>query len=149
MRRSVRIMFFLALLVALVVPLTGPAGAAGKGRYIVVLRAGTDPSAVAGAAGVTPDYTYRHALRGFAGPITADQVRAIRRQPSVTSVVRDREVSLQAQTLPTGIDRIDADLSSTAAIDGDDHRVDADIAIIDTGVDLEQPDLNEIGRAHV
>jgi subtilisin family serine protease len=46
------------------------------------------------------------------------------------------------QELPTGIDRADAELSSLAAIDGIDSRVDVDVAVIDTGVDLDHPDLN-------
>ena len=45
------------------------------------------------------------------------------------------------QTLPTGIDRTDADLSSTKAGDGT-GSVDADIAILDSGIDLTHPDLN-------
>jgi len=44
--------------------------------------------------------------------------------------------------MPTGVDRIDADLNTTANIDGVDQRVDVDIAIIDTGIDPKHPDLN-------
>ena len=33
-------------------------------------------------------------------------------------------------------------MSPTAAIDGADQRVDVDVAVIDTGVDLDHPDLN-------
>jgi subtilisin family serine protease len=47
-----------------------------------------------------------------------------------------------AQTLPTGVNRIDADLNDAANIDGLDDRVDVDVAIIDTGIDLDHPDLN-------
>ena len=42
---------------------------------------------------------------------------------------------------PTGIDRIDADLGETKSGDGT-GIVDIDIAIIDTGIDLNHPDLN-------
>jgi len=47
--------------------------------------------------------------------------------------------------IPTGVDRIDADLNTVAKIDGTDERVDVDIAIIDTGIDLKHPDLNVVG----
>ncbi len=47
-----------------------------------------------------------------------------------------------AQTTPTGINRADADASPTAAINGVDQRVNVDVAVIDTGVDLDHPDLN-------
>ena len=51
-------------------------------------------------------------------------------------------MSTFAQTVPTGVNRADADLSPTAAIDGTDQRVNVDVAVIDTGVDLDHPDLN-------
>jgi subtilisin len=45
-------------------------------------------------------------------------------------------------TMPTGIDRVNADASPTADIDEIDERVDVDVAVIDTGVDLDHLDLN-------
>jgi subtilisin family serine protease len=60
----------------------------------------------------------------------------------VLLVQRDQEVSVAAQTLPTGIDRIDAEQSATARINGVDERVNVDVAVIDTGIDLDHPDLN-------
>ena len=43
--------------------------------------------------------------------------------------------------MPTGIDRADGDLSSTKSGDGS-GAVNTDIAILDTGIDLDHPDLN-------
>jgi subtilisin family serine protease len=54
-------------------------------------------------------------------------------------------VYLASQTTPTGVDRIDVDRNPTARIDGSDQRVDADIAIIDSGVDRHHEDLNVAG----
>jgi len=62
--------------------------------------------------------------------------------PSVDYIEQDVYVSLAAQTLPTGIDRINADDDVIANIDGIDDRVNVDIAILDTGIDLDHPDLN-------
>ena len=43
--------------------------------------------------------------------------------------------------MPTGVDRVDREISST--VSGNRiGAVDADIAIIDTGIDLTHPDLN-------
>ncbi|QLH08595.1 peptidase S8 [Candidatus Nitrosotenuis sp. DW1] len=53
----------------------------------------------------------------------------------------DYEVQIFVQTIPTGINRIDADLSSTISGDAQ-NSVNVDIAIIDTGIDLKHPDLN-------
>ncbi|MCA1845610.1 MAG: S8 family serine peptidase, partial [Actinobacteria bacterium] len=64
--------------------------------------------------------------------------------PKVRSVVPDRRVEATAQSVPTGIRRIDGPLSGTVSGDGN-GQVDADIAIIDTGIDLHHPDLNVVG----
>ncbi len=47
-------------------------------------------------------------------------------------------------TMPTGIRRAGGAVSPTAHIDGTDDRVNADVAIIDTGIDLTHPDLNVV-----
>jgi subtilisin len=44
--------------------------------------------------------------------------------------------------VPTGINRIDAEQSPTAAINGSPNNLDVDVAVVDTGVDLDHPDLN-------
>jgi subtilisin len=45
----------------------------------------------------------------------------------------------------TGAKRVGTLLSPTAHVDGVDERVNADIAILDTGVDRTHPDLNVVG----
>ena len=53
-----------------------------------------------------------------------------------------------AQTVPTGVQRIFADENPSITIDGyDDHRIDVDVAVIDTGIDLDHPDLDVVGGA--
>ena len=55
--------------------------------------------------------------------------------PAVLAVVPDEKIELAAQSIPTGINRVDGRLSAAAKIDGVDERVDADVAIVDTGID--------------
>lgn len=51
------------------------------------------------------------------------------------------------QVVPTGVARMGADKNPIAHIgDGIDQRVDVDIAIIDTGIDLSHPDLNVVAN---
>jgi subtilisin len=110
-----------------------------------VLKDGVSASAVAGHArahGVSPSHVYSHALRGYAAPMSAAAAKRLAADAQVAWVQPDRPVSIDVQTLPTGIDRVDAELSPTAAIDGVDTRVDIDVAVIDTGIDLDHPDLN-------
>ena len=56
----------------------------------------------------------------------------------------DRRVGTTTQTVPTGVRRIDGPLSGTLAGNGA-GTVDVDIAVIDTGIDLDHPDLNVAG----
>ncbi len=69
---------------------------------------------------------------------------ALARQANVASVVADRAVSAAAQTMPTGINRIDGELSSTKSGDGAGH-VNVDVAVLDTGIDIDHPDLSVVG----
>jgi subtilisin family serine protease len=89
-------------------------------------------------------HTFSHAIKGFSANMPARVAQLLARHPSVASVEPDLYVHTLAQTLPTGVNRIDADLNDAANIDGFDDRVDVDVAIIDTGIDLDHPDLNVI-----
>ncbi len=155
MKRSFRAALTACALVALGIipagaasasPASAPAGQAGTtGQYIVVMNNGVSASAVTGHArahGVSPSHVYSHALRGYAAPMSAAAARRLAADPHVAWVQPDRPVSIDVQAVPTGIDRVDAELSPTAAIDGVDTRVDIDVAVIDTGIDLDHPDLN-------
>ncbi len=117
-------------------------------RWIVVLKDGTDVGRAAGRArglGASPEHTFAHAVHGYAAKLDAGQLDAVRRDPDVAMVVADDVVSIQGQTVPTGVERISGLRSPIAKIDGVDERVDADVAIVDTGIDRTHPDLNVVG----
>ncbi|MFQ5894266.1 MAG: S8 family serine peptidase [Nitrospinota bacterium] len=134
-----------------VVPLR-PAEGIVPGQYIVVFHDDVaDPqgraNALARQHGFALRQTYAFALKGFAARMPAPVAQALALDPDVAFVEPDVYAHAvlhenNFQTLPTGVDRIDADLNATANIDGVDDRVDVDIAIIDTGIDLDHPDLN-------
>ncbi|HWC31673.1 MAG TPA: S8 family serine peptidase, partial [Actinomycetota bacterium] len=147
----------LSLVVALAAAaLLSPAAAAGKaGRYIVVLRASADAPTVAAqharSHGAAVSHVYEHALRGYAARLGGAAVARIERDARVAYVEPDLRVHAFAQVLPTGVDRIDGELSPTAKIDGLDddavgsvERVNVDVAVIDTGVQFNHPDLNVV-----
>jgi subtilisin len=102
----------------------------GTGSYIVTLRGG-DPGAVADEHsrryGAAVDLVYRHALRGYAANMSASAARQVGQDSRVAFVAPDKPVSVDAQTLPTGIDRVDGELSSTVSGDGG-GAVDVDVA---------------------
>ena len=117
--------------------------------YIVVLEDGADARSLAAAQadrlGLDVGHVYGTALDGFSATMTPAAAAALRALPVVDSVQRDMKVSATAQTTPTGVDRADAEKSPTAKINGTDERVDVDVAVIDTGADLDHPDLNIYG----
>jgi len=114
------------------------------GDYIVVLKPGQDPSRVANWHALEARQIYSHALNGFAATIPAPRLRALQNDPRVALVEPDQPVFPFAQTVPTGVRRIGADHSAVAKIDGLDERVNVDVAIIDSGIELLHPDLNVV-----
>ncbi len=89
--------------------LTAVGDRAIPGQYIVVLKEGADPAALASAVRVNPRTTYTKALRGFAGGLSDSQVEMLRQRPEVAYIEQDQKVSLTTtQTGATwGLDRVD------------------------------------------
>lgn len=133
----------------------------GTGRFIVVLKDGADPGAVASEHGrrheAHADFVYRRVLRGYAATIPVQRLDDVRRDPRVLYVAEDQEMTLAkkpgpqpppapqpAQFLTDAVDRIDGELSSTVSGNGS-GSVGVNVAVFDSGVDLDHPDLNVVG----
>ncbi|MCW2986273.1 MAG: putative serine protease [Conexibacter sp.] len=130
----------------------GAASAADTKPYIVVFK----PSSAAGARAATSDIAadehfktsqrYDDAVHGFAARLDKHDLDAVRDDPRVAKVVVDRPVTATAMVplasgdnVPTGVRRLGAGTSSTV------HEASsANVAVIDTGVDLTHPDLNAV-----
>ncbi|MBM3882087.1 MAG: peptidase S8 [Verrucomicrobia bacterium] len=123
-------------------------------QYIVVLDARADGAEVAARNQLGPKHVYTDALRGFAGHIPPGQLKKLLSDPAVAWVEVDTQVQTAgkgggkpppppapAQVVPTGVSRIQAHLNPKAKIDGLDERVNVDVAIVDTGIELKHPDL--------
>jgi subtilisin family serine protease len=93
------------------------------------------------------DYVYSAVLHGFAARLTEQQIDLLKGHRWVAYVEADTVMRTKAQEIPWGIDRIDADLSSIQAGDGQSAITNVAVFIIDTGVDSGQGDLNVV--AHV
>jgi subtilisin len=109
------------------------------------------------------DNVFDNALGGFSANLTPGQLRALENDPAVESVVPDDDVALDDMTatdyeaggvrstanprasVPAGVRRVGAQRNAVARLDGRDTRVNADVAIIDTGVERDHPDLNVVG----
>jgi subtilisin family serine protease len=125
--------------------------------YIVVLEDGADsPSQIASGIeqrqeDLEVDFVYSNALEGFSATIPDERLAAVRANPHVDYVEPDKMVSAVDQTLPWGIDRIQADKSSTKAGEGRGAISNVNVYVIDTGIDQTHPDLNDpdLGIDHV
>jgi subtilisin len=143
-----RILVLLALLASAAVLGSPASGGPSSASYIVVLDKSASLNTVVsqhGAmSGVTMEHTYSHALKGYAAKLSPAALTAVRADRRVAFVSPDRVVRASAQTLPTGINRIDADASSALSGDGS-GSVNVNVAVIDTGIDSTHPDLNVVG----
>ncbi len=152
-KRFTQLMVILFVL-AMLFPSTGIAqagkpGGSLKDHYIVVFKENVDINSSAPDMevnyGLTVSHVYRHALKGMAAYIPAGRLNALRHDPRVAYVVEDMLRTVGGQTIPTGVQRIFADENENIDIDGaDNYRVDVDVAVIDTGIDLEHTDLNVV-----
>jgi len=127
------------------------------GRYIVVLEDGANSHAVAKdhalRYGASVRFVYGHALKGYAGAIPDGKLDDVRSDSRVAYVERDGSATAVAQTLPWGINKIDADISSTKAGDGGADPTKNAISnvhayIIDTGIDTAHTDLHVVGHVN-
>jgi subtilisin family serine protease len=121
-----------------------------EGQYIVVLKNGSSGKSVAGeharSANARVLHTYDAALRGYAARLSDDGLAEVRADPRVASVVQDEEaMPLGAQTLPSGINRVDAELAPATLATLDPPPPPGAVAVMDTGIDTSHPDLNVVG----
>jgi aqualysin 1 len=125
-----------------------PAQSAIPGQYIVVLEDEVrDPTAVAREHaqrhGAQVLHTYQHALEAYTARIPDRRLDEVLAEERVDYVEPDQRVHATAQTLPWGINRVDADLSSTRAGNGSGAASKVNVYIIDTGI-YQHADLNVV-----
>ncbi len=121
--------------------------------YIVTLRREADQDGCAKAFNIQRHHIFRHALNGFAANLDAATAEKLRHDPRVLAVEPDGDVVLDATTVipagqltnqivPSGILRMGLTNFPMTHLNGQDHRINVDVAVLDTGVQLDHPDLN-------
>ena len=126
-----------------------PAGPPGS--YVVVLNGGADPGGVAAEHGrrfnAEVSHVYGTALKGYAARVPAARLASLRADPRVAYVEADGVATASAQTLPWGINRIDADVSSTRAGNGSGTVTGVNAYVIDSGISAHA-DLNIVAHGN-
>jgi subtilisin family serine protease len=128
----------------------GSASMRVPGQYIVVLKDQASASEAA-AVGLSQRYgvdvlgVFPEGLKGVVARVPSTRLWALAGDPRVRYIEQDQVVFTTAQSLPTGINRIDADLSSTRAGDGLGAFLNVPVAVIDTGLQPSHPDLRVMG----
>jgi len=113
-------------------------------EVIVVLDPGTDPLAAAAEMGASVTHVYHRVFTGFAGTVPPEALSAARTLPTVQNIFEDGKVRAETQVLATGVRRIDVPVTPDGEHLAIASPVDADIAILDTGV-TPLSDLNVVG----
>ena len=108
------------------------------------------------------DDIYTNAFGGFSARLTTAQVMRLEADPTVSAVLPDEPISLtddgadgiagslRTTATPTervqpGVRRVGARSSRILGVAPLRSRVNADVAIIDTGIERDHPDLNVVG----
>lgn len=123
----------------------GAAGAEDVDRYIVGARtdAATD-DAKRNADSVRRVIEFQAYPTAVAGEFSDDALEGLRLRPDIEYVEVDVEHEVVGQVLPWGIDRVDGDMTHDNGETGGDNdggEGGADIAVVDTGIDSDHPDL--------
>jgi subtilisin len=122
---------------------------------------------LAAVSRITPANIYAH-VGAFSANLTAAQELALEQDPSVAEIIPDEQVRLDdlvpsaddatlaagsgvrtmthpTQRVPPGVRRVGAGLRTLQVASNGGHTVNADVAIIDTGIERDHPDLNVVG----
>ncbi len=118
------------------------------GGYIAVLRPDVPNAAnaareIGNQAGVQVAHVYQHAIRGFAFSGNEQAAQALARNPRIAYVEPNQvyHTTQVQEGLPSGLRRVGIDSALLGTVLGGGW-VNARIAIIDTGLQRDHPDLN-------
>ncbi|MEF8884490.1 MAG: S8 family serine peptidase [Haloarculaceae archaeon] len=131
------------------------ASGAATDRHIVGTTQGAADVAKRKADSVHRVLDFDDIGQAVAGQFSENALEGLEKNPNVRYTETDGQMHAVAQTLPWGIDRVDAEkvhADGETGGDNTDGEGGADIAIIDTGIDDDHPDLQAnvgAGKAYV
>ena len=112
--------------------------------YIITCRHDANAPGLCREFELKAGHHYQHALNGFSAVLNSNQVARLLRDKRVAAVEPDGFVQPCLQTIPAGVVRMGIPQFPISRITGQDRRIDVDVAVIDTGIQLDHPDLNVV-----
>lgn len=128
-------------MVGLAAGATGSASALSTGLPTDVVRVNVgyaDEGALSAITSLASEVVYEFDFGAATVNLPEAAIETLRARPDVEYVERDGRMEAIAQSLPWGVDRVDAEV----AHEGGETGSGADVAIIDTGIDRTHPDLS-------
>lgn len=129
----------LVMAFGLVTPVAAQPAATAKVLIGFIDKPGPSEQAIVKEVGGIIKYTY-HLIPSIAAMVPERAISKLRGNPKITHVNRDTTVYAIEQSLPWGVDRIDAEV-----VHATNKGTGVKVAILDTGIDLDHPDLNVAG----
>jgi len=142
-RRKMRLIAVTGLVFVLVFGLAGQAMAAAQPPEMVKVLIGFDrqpgpaEEGIVRGAGGKIKYNFGGFINSIAATVPKAAIDGLQRGPRVTYVELDGRVYIIGQTLPWGVDRIDAEV-----VYGYNKGTGVKVAILDTGIDYTHEDLD-------
>jgi len=123
-------------------------GSDGNMKQIITLRPDVDPDEVTRDLGLNPSRSFRHALKGLAMPMDAKTLERLDQDERVVAVEADSEMVLQDQVVPSGVVRMQIpDFPVAHITPKSGGPLGTVVAVLDTGIQLNHPDLNVCNHA--
>ncbi len=114
---------------------------------IVVCTKTADVTGLLAQYRLRPKFTYHLAFNGFAAPMDDATTEKLMQDSRVLSVEQDGPIMPADQTVGAGLIRMGITNFPVAHIDGGDHRINVNVAVLDTGIQTNHPDLNVVQSA--
>ncbi|MEN8785723.1 MAG: S8 family serine peptidase [Akkermansiaceae bacterium] len=119
-------------------------------RYIAVFNESVKdvPVSIRGVEreyGLVAEKKYKNVIRGFSFSAGKAIANGLSKRADIKYIVADSKISTFTQNVSTSLDRVDSDL--LVEIDNQDNDLlsRVNVAVLDTGIDDDHPDLNVIG----
>ncbi len=113
------------------------------GRYIVVFKKSVTDSEVKAnnlkeKKGLAIGHVYKYSIKGCSAYLTESEYQSLKADSDIDYIEPDFPQKASSQIIPTGVSRIMAHTYYSV-------NSDVDVAVIDSGVDINHPDLNVVG----